>query len=225
EAKYLGFHEIIPGVGAFALRPNNETDASSKISAFIDEVIKNLEDVLSQREQMALSSKHIYSSPPALIVDHKLGDLCRSLAINDENPSDINVLVGYYKSTKHLEWIEKNLVYNIRYGGKHIVNAQMLSSRFLVLYGGGSFRQTHIFEIDSNNGRLLNKTDLLQIKPIKYPSPTNSELYFVFKLKEKIVLENFAFDQTDSIIKKKEKELKSYHPFSISLLELAKIRK
>lgn len=225
DAKYLGFHEIIPGVGAFALRPNNETDASSKISAFIDEVIKNLEDVLSQREQMALSSKHIYSSPPALIVDHKLGDLCRSLAINDENPSDINVLVGYYKSTKHLEWIEKNLVYNIRYGGKHIVNAQMLSSRFLVLYGGGSFRQTHIFEIDSYNGRLLNKTDLLQIKPIKYPSPTNSELYFVFKLKEKIVLENFAFDQTDSIIKKKEKELKSYHPFSISLLELAKIRK
>jgi hypothetical protein len=225
EAKYLGFHEIIPGVGAFALRPNNETDASSKISAFIDEVIKNLEDVLSQREQMALSSKHIYSSPPALIVDHKLDDLCRSLAINDQNPSDINVLVGYYKSTKHLEWIEKNLVYNIRYGGKHIVNAQMLSSRFLVLYGGGSFRQTHIFEIDSNNGRLLNKTDLLQIKPIKYPSPTNSELYFVFKLKEKIVLENFAFDQTDSIIKKKEKELKSYHPFSISLLELAKIRK
>jgi predicted component of viral defense system (DUF524 family) len=226
ETKYLGFHEIIPGVGAFALRPNNETDASSKISAFIDEVIKNLEDVLSQREQMALSSKHIYSSPPALIVDHKLDDLCRSLAINDENPSDINVLVGYYKSTKHLEWIEKNLVYNIRYGGKHIVNAQMLSSRFLVLYGDGSFQQTHIFEIDSNNGRLLNKSDLLQIKPIKYPSKPSSNHYFVFKLKEKIVLENFAFDQTDSIIVDKVKELKaSFHPISISLSELAKIRK
>jgi predicted component of viral defense system (DUF524 family) len=225
ETKFQGFHEIIPGVGAFALRPNNETDASSKISAFIDEVIKNLDNVLSQREQMALSSKHIYSSPPSPIVDHKLDDLCRSLAIKDENPANINVLIGYFKSTKHLEWIEKNLVYNIRYGGNHVVNAQILSSRFLVLYGGGSFRQTHIFEIDSNNGRLLNKSDLLQITPIRYPSPTSSELYFVFKLKEKIVLENFAFDQTDSIIKKKVKELKSYHPVSISLLDLAKIRK
>lgn len=175
---------------------------------------------------MALSSKHIYSSPPALIVDHKLDDLCRSLAINDENPSDINVLVGYYKSTKHLEWIEKNLVYNIRYGGKHIVNAQMLSSRFLVLYGDGSFQQTHIFEIDVNNGQLLTNSDLLKIKPIKYPSQPSSNLYFVFKLKEKIVLENFAFDQTDSIITEKVKELiSSYHPVTISLLELAKIRK
>jgi predicted component of viral defense system (DUF524 family) len=226
ETKYLGFHEIIPGVGAFALRPNNETDASSRISAFIDEVIKNLDDVLSQREQMALTSKYIYSSPPAPIVDHKLDDLCRSLAIKDENPANINVLVGYYKSTKHLEWIEKNLVYNIRYGGNHVVDGQLLSSRFLVLYGGGSFQQTHIFEIDVNKGRLLNQTDLLQIKPIKYPSTPRSNQYFVFKLKEKIFLENFAFDQTDSIITEKVKELiSSYHPVSISLLELAKIRK
>lgn len=226
ETKFRGFHEIIPGVGAFALRPNNETDAITKIDDFIEEVIKNLEDVLSQREQMAMSSKQIYASLPTTISDHKLDDLCRSLAIKEEDPSKINVLVGYYKSIKHLEWIEKNLVYNIRYGGKHIVNAQMLSSRFLVLYGGDSFQQTHIFEIDVNKGRLLNQSDLLQIKPLKYPSKPSSNHYFVFKLKEKIVLENFAFDQTDSIITEKVKELiSSYHPVSISLLELAKIRK
>ncbi len=226
ETSFQGFHEIIPGVGAFALRPSNEEAASNRIDSFISEVINNLEDVLSQREQMALSSKNIYAKSPSKIFDHKLDELCRSLVIDQEDPSRINVLVGYFKSLKHLDWIEKNLVYNIRYGGKHIVDAQMLSSRFLVLYGGGNFRQTHIFEIDIQQGRLTNKTDLLSIQPVPYPTKPSSELYFVFKLKRKIMLDNFAFDQTDSIIEEKVKKLNSsYHPFSISLLELAKIRK
>jgi predicted component of viral defense system (DUF524 family) len=222
--EFKGFHEIIPGVGAFALRPKNENHASKNISDFISNVIENLEDVLSQREQIAKKSRVIYEQKPFEIIDPKLDQLCRELNA-DSNPSETNVLVGYYKNTQHLKWIEKSLLYNIRFGEKYPINADMLSSKYLVMYGNSKFEHTYIYKINSLKSKIMTREDLLKLSPNRYPTTPTQNFYFVFHLEEKIELDAFYFDKESPIIKEKiVKNKLTFMPFNLSLLELAKIR-
>ncbi len=220
---YRGFHEIIPGVGAFSVRPNNETEASTNIKNFINEVIENLENVLSQREQVSRKTQVIYADKPLTIQDSKLDQLCRELS-EESNPYETKVLVGYYKNIKHLSWIENSLMYNIRYGDKYKVNAEMLSSKYLVLYGNNKFEHTYIYELDLSQSKLMRSQELLDLS-YPYPSKPSQSYYFVYKLKRRIELDELNFDEQNQIIKDKLAKSKfTFLPFTLTLSELAQIR-
>lgn len=221
---FRGFHEILPGVGAFSLRPNNEGQASENIKQFIDKIIANLEDVLSQREEMAKSIYKVYAEIPSPIKDSGIDQLCREMQIT-ANHKDIQVLVGYYKNSDHLNWIENNLKYNIRFGEKYQVSGPMLSVKFLVLYGDGGFHQTHIYELDPQSGIIIAKNELKTIGKTSYPGKPSHDFYYLYQLKRKIQLDDFIFNGESEIVKKKLSELKTASlPFTISLSELSKIR-
>jgi predicted component of viral defense system (DUF524 family) len=224
DPPYRGFHEIIPGVGAFSVRPNNETEASTNIKNFIDQVIENLEDVLSQREQVSKKTQMIYGDKPLTIQDSKLDQLCREL--NEvSNPMETRVLVAYYKNEQHLKWIQSNMLYNIRFGEQYPVNGEHLSARFLVLYGNSKFEHTHIFELAESVGRIVSKDALKKTKPISYPGKPSQEYYFLYTLSKKIQLGPFQFDQENKLIKEKlEKSKVNFLPFTLTLKELSEIR-
>lgn len=223
DPPFRGFHEIIPGVGAFSVRPNNETEASKNIKKFIDQVIDNLEDVLSQREQVAQQTKVIYADKPLVIQDSKLDQLCRELNV-ESNFIDTKVLVGYYKNDRHLSWIQNSQYYNIRHGENYEVTAEMLSAKYLVLYGNKKFEHTYIFELDLSKSKLMRDQELLGLSH-PYPSKPSQSYYFVYKLNRKIDLDPFYFDEHSHIIKSKlDKSKFSFLPFTISLSELAQIR-
>jgi predicted component of viral defense system (DUF524 family) len=225
ETKYQGFHEIIPGVGAFALRPNNEKNSSANISKFIDQVIENLEDVLSQRERMARSAEKVYSDKPAKVKsDSKLDSLIRQLG-TAEIIDETYVLIGYCKDEKHKKWIsgdKKKMRYNIRFGNGYEVDGKMAAARYLILYSGKDFLHHEIYKIKPDSAKIYSKDDL---KKNDYQDAHHS-LYFVYELDEKIELDsNYKFDKDSSILREKLSELKSnYRPFTLSLMELDKIR-
>ena len=56
-----GFHEIIPGLGAFPVRPSRTDSGISDLKEFINEVIVHLDDKFSQREQLAEAIHKIHS--------------------------------------------------------------------------------------------------------------------------------------------------------------------
>ena len=220
---YRGFHEIIPGVGAFSVRPNNEGEASENIKQFIDKVIENLEDVLSQRERMARSAKKVYTETYNP-VDPKLDSLIRQLD-SVEIPDETHVLVGYCKDEKHRKWISAdsaNMKYNIRYADGYEVNGKMAAARFLILHTGKEFKHQEIYKIKPDSAKIFTKDEMIKLgyKGASHP------LYFVFELAEKIALDaTYRFDEQSSILSNKLAELKSYYrPFTLNLMELSKIR-
>jgi hypothetical protein len=225
KTNFQGFHEIIPGVGAFALRPNNEKDASENIGNFIDQVIQNLEDVLSQRERMARSAEKVYADKPAKVTsDSKLDSLIRQLG-TVEIIDETYVLVGYCKDEKHKKWIsgdKKKMRYNIRFGDGYEVDGKMAAARYLILYSGKDFLHHEIYKIKPDSAKIYSKDDL---KKNDYQDAHHS-LYFVYELDEKIELDfTYKFDKDSSILTEKLSELKSnYRPFTLSLMELANIR-
>src|SRR5690606_5210109 len=49
---FNGFHEIIPGLGAFSINPSHTHSGVAELSAFLDEVIDHILDRATQRERI-----------------------------------------------------------------------------------------------------------------------------------------------------------------------------
>jgi hypothetical protein len=225
---FQGYHEIIPGVGAFALRPENESIASNNINSFISDIIENLSDVISQRERLAKKKYEIIKEEPIMVGDAELIRLAHQIGLS-ESIDETYVLVGYCKSNNsHFNWISKNKKYNIRFGGKYQVDGKMATAKYLILYekinGEVTFRDNIIFEIDSASTRLISKTDLINLQ---YPSTPIADSYLLYELINEIPLGRYKFSFDDRIKHLKEQLIKNSDrelPFAISIADLLKVR-
>lgn len=226
--KFKGFHEIIPGVGAFSLRPSIEENSTKNIGDFIDEIINNLEDVLSQRERIAKKQYAIIKDKPQLSQDIKLIKIAQEIGLN-EDLDETYVLIGYCKSQKQYDWISsKQRKYNIRFGNNNFIDGKMATAKYLVLYekvgNNIQFKNNIIFELNPSETKLISDQDLIKLN---YPTIPSSNQYLLYTIKNEISLEDFKYNFLDGIKELKNKLLlnsKKELPFAISLIDLLKIR-
>jgi predicted component of viral defense system (DUF524 family) len=224
---YKGFHELIPGVGAFPVRPSSEIENSTSIQSFIDGVIENLEDTISQRERYSRQKRKIFGSKPISLQDQLLKRVAQEIGI-ENSLDDTHVLVGFCKSDEHLNWIRKNHKYNIRFGGGYLVNGEMATAKFLILYrevkNSIEFENGFIFELNSQQSRIVIKDELISLG---YPNPFE-EQYLLYSIQKEIPLANHSFvfnddiqDLKDTFTDHSSRKL----PFAVSLTELLAVRK
>lgn len=115
EQPFRGFHEIIPGLGAFSVNPSSSNDDIKELSNFLDLVIEHLLDRTSQREKLSDETFQIFKKPKSDndVLQERIPEyLDNEKVFADETP----VLIGFYKNEKQLEWILKNNLYNLRTG-------------------------------------------------------------------------------------------------------------
>lgn len=226
--KFKGFHEIIPGVGAFSLRPSIEENSSKNIGDFIDEIIANLEDVLSQRERLSKKQHVIFKDKPEYGVDVELDNLVRKIGIS-EDLDETYVLIGYCKSQKHYNWISSTAnKYNIRFGKDYLIDGKMATAKYLVLYekigNEIQFKNNVLFELNQNETSLVSDQDLLNLN---YPSKPSAKQYLLYTIQNELSLGDFKFDFHDGVKELKDKLSKNSNreiPFAISLADLLKVR-
>jgi hypothetical protein len=224
DPPFRGFHEIIPGVGAFVLRPSNEGEASENIKKFIDQVIENLEDVLSQRELLAKHKYEVLKEKPIKdkSIDEELYAVAREIGLN-ENIHDTYVLVGYCKQgSSHYNWITEKNKYNVRFGNGYEVDGKMASAKFLILYelNGGEvqFKNDALYKLTSKATRLISKDELIH-KEV-YPTSPKEEQYLLYSIEETIQLGQHQFN-FGSLHKG---EFSRKMPFAVSLEMLLRTR-
>ncbi|MDG4946365.1 DUF2357 domain-containing protein [Weeksellaceae bacterium KMM 9713] len=177
----LGFHEIIPGLGAFAIRPNKINNGSKELSDFIDEIINHLLNRVSQREKMSYRTYEIFKNSPK--DGHELNEaLPEPYGVNrDLLPDQTYVLIGYCKSKEHFEWIKNTLLYNFRMNnnkGALKLTQETLKAKYLLLHMKGDKASSKLYRIPKTEYRVTNKNTL---KRLKYPRPTQNS-YLVVKL-------------------------------------------
>lgn len=192
EEKIRRYREIIPGIGAFVLRPEvgrNESVGSVELKLFLQEVALSLQDRLTQHERMAKYQNLVHKDPPVVMSVE-----ARKLLLPEINnelmrpfiPADESIVIGYYKGEEHFEWIRKNF-YNIRLGdvnGALHVDPGVLSAQYVLLHGPGEAKATkHMFKIVPRKSRLIWSSDDFKGKgyPGGFPSGDN---YLMFKLEE-----------------------------------------
>lgn len=211
-----GFHEVVPGLGAFPVSPSNDGDGLQAVEIFIQEVVEHFCDRSSQRESLSYETYQIHKEK----IEDRLHDATfpeKYRGIRSAPPQNITVLVGYYQD-KQKAWIEGKGRYNIpitKKEGLEKYSSAETGAKYLLLHGKGELETGQLWSVISETPALQTKEDLIADG---YPNPSKA-LYFVYSI-EKAEIPEFKDVKWDI---RKLKETKGYGyttPFAISLKQL-----
>lgn len=212
---FKGFHELIPGLGAFAIRPKEGENGTAELSDFIDKIIAHFNNMASQQRRHSNKTYEIHKEITPKIINEPL----------PENiiPDETYVLLGFYKSPQHLEWILENSIYNtrVKYDSDFFLTPEIIGAKYLLLHNGGKGPSELFYRIKNEGPQLISKKEML-FKT--YPN-ASQDTYLCFSF-EKVKVDGFTRKNWDF------SELKSYRnlkyrtmPVAVSLSELMSINK
>jgi predicted component of viral defense system (DUF524 family) len=181
DEPFRGFHELIPGLGAFVIKPNKDDKDKEYLKTFIRKVIANFIDRASQREHTAIKVYDIHQKSK-LDSDTLNEPLPEYISNKKLIPSETFVLVGYYKDDIHLSWIKDEGFYNVRYGDKYDLSTNEIGAQYLLLYSKDQTESTLFFKLKSNGAKVYTKSELK--KDLKYKTTPSQEMYLVYQLEE-----------------------------------------
>jgi predicted component of viral defense system (DUF524 family) len=183
---FQGFHEVLPGLGAFALRPGNGTNALQK---FLHDVVDHVCDRTTARERQTYETYQSYQHKgPTLAQEARA--LYSAVPEQWESgkrhtpPADTHVLVGWYKDAAHLQWILSQGLYNFRMGateGGLRLTPEVVGAQYVLLHGEDGLAFPGLLRVQhaAQGPSLMNKQQLIDQG---YPSVPSREAYLVFEV-------------------------------------------
>ena len=132
--KYPRYHEVLPGIGAFVLRPSDDGHASSasagKLAAFLEDVIDHVAAQGTAAERARYWTDASYGDPTVRRFPYRRG--------LDRPPADTSIVLAFVKSSDHLHWIRTNRRYVMRADstrrGAVTVGSAELAAQYVLLY-------------------------------------------------------------------------------------------
>tara|TARA_B110000114_G_C14966750_1_gene346669 strand:- start:147 stop:917 length:771 start_codon:yes stop_codon:yes gene_type:complete len=220
-----GFHEILPGLGAFSIKPSENTNETIHLENFLREVLKHFLNNASQRENIASKSYYIHKNENPNIISEPIPEY-----INGQKliPDDTHVLVGFYNTQEQYDWIKKGK-YNFRMGsgnGSLILDKETVSASYLLLHTHGDKSSGNIWKITSNGPKVYTR---LNLEKKGYPKAEKQKDYE----KNYLVIDIEQVDKTEfNNYEWNFKKLENYssghasaRPFTATLTELINVKK
>lgn len=223
-----GFHEIIPGLGAFSINPTGQDNDISELSKFIDLVIKHLLDRASQRENITNKAHQVYR---ILKEDNKAlhEPIPEYLDGKKLMPDDTFVLVGYATTNERFKWYEENKKYVFRMDeemGSLELNNEVVNAKYLLLRRSGKANASDLYEIKSKGPKVFSS---IHLDKLEYPPSKKPKDYYLAIEIQKVTateFENVSWDFKELEEYKKIIEIitNPYSqvgiPFTVTLTEL-----
>ncbi|MCD7936989.1 MAG: DUF2357 domain-containing protein, partial [Tannerellaceae bacterium] len=175
---FSNYHELLPGLGAFAISPSKSKKGTEGLKDFLNAVVGQLLNRASQWEKI---SYHVYDAlkePNTMVVKEKLPEPYGKN--RDLVPDETFVLIGFYKNKAHKDWITDNFLYNTRTDnnpGSLPLNEQTTKARYLLLHGHGETKASLLYKLDKEGPKIYSKELLLEKG---YPEPS-LPFYIVYK--------------------------------------------
>lgn len=186
------FFEILPGIGAFVLRPDKSgAKGVSELERFISSVADSLVNRVTQREHM--SNLEMLIRKPGAVTYAALSADARRANIPTYNsngkpfiPAEETALIGYVRGQAHLDWIANTGLYNFRAGnrsGALDLTADILKADYLLLHGNGP-GILKILKIDRAAGiRIATGVELVKKG---YPFTPGGDLYLLITVGDEV---------------------------------------
>ena len=156
-----GFHEVVPGLGAFSIRPGHWEKDSVPLKQFIADVKAHMLDRTSQREKMSYYYHSLYKKENETVIMENMPEPVHEN--RDFLPDETNVIVAYYKSQEHLDWILQNHMYNMRAGddkGSMPLDNKLINARYILLHNGQESQ--HLIKIVKSGPKVYTRSQLIQ---------------------------------------------------------------
>lgn len=179
-----GFHELIPGLGAFTVRPSKSNDGTFELKKFLREVINHFMNRASQRERYLFKTFETFVDKPGVPLKESLpesiGKFHRLI------PDDTFVLIGYCRKPQ-FEWILDKGLYNTRLynsgtlsgNGSIIIDEKIAGAKYLLLHMEKEVISNKLFRIVPVGPRIFSKEEMVEAK---YPSEPKNAPYLVFNV-------------------------------------------
>ncbi len=220
--KLKGFHEILPGLGAFCLNPKSVENDSRELELFLQDIVEHLQNRASQRERMSYHTYEIYGSEPTVVCEpmpEPYGEN-RNLI-----PEETFVLLGSYKNEDHLKWILNNKIYNARTGtrnGSLRLKQEITAAKYVLLHRDD---QQLLLRLSDKGPRIMSKEDL-EKKPFGNLYSPSTLYYVVFDLSASEAEDEFKDVKWDTSRMENDGIIKKGHlsaePRGVSMVELMK---
>jgi predicted component of viral defense system (DUF524 family) len=168
QKPFTEYHELLPGLGAFVLRPKHdgETTGLKGLKQFLVDVFDHVATRLTQHERGRYWLEAVYGNRQFFPSEGTT-----SVALPS---ADTSVLLGYVKSAEHWEWILRYQTYNVRAEGRPggvSATEELLYSQLLVLYCPSTDRV--------GVARIVNNPSVVSMQSMMrtgYPDPRSSYL-------------------------------------------------
>ncbi len=228
-----GFHEIVPGLGAFSIRPGHWKEDSIYLKQFLAEVKAHLLDRTSDREKLSYYEYDIHLKPNKTMMMESLPEA--EGENRDFLPDETSVIIAPYRDQRHLDWILNNHFYNMRAGdvnGSVQLNNDVINARYVLLHDGK--HSNRLIRIVKGGPKVYTRTQLLLMgypQYLKKDGTIDTEkeqneadrIYLVFELfKNNNVekeLQEYAWDMNRVLPSQKMKSL----PYAEKLVKLIKL--
>jgi predicted component of viral defense system (DUF524 family) len=169
------FTELLPGLGAFPLRPGVDESASGArdLEQFLAAVLEHVSHQASRHERDRFWSRAINSGTSAISGHH-----IAPVSFLDRPPADTDVLLGYIRGPEQRMWIERTRSYNVRADSRRgavALGSRELSAPLLLLYERGEDSLQIVALGRTGVWRAIDRDEL---ELSGYPQP-HGRLYFV----------------------------------------------
>lgn len=224
---FQGFHELLPGLGAFAVKPgaDGEGIGLSHLSRFIDDAITHVCNRATAREQNSFNRFHVYSESPAILqmeIGRPIPERDSITAIRTPPPIEQTVLVGWYENQEHLDWIVRSGLYNFRAGdrnGSIRLAPEIVQAEYLLLHTHKSTSAPGLWRIQKRGPRLFSNAELLKRG---YPRESTSDaIYAVFDIAPDLFYVSWSWDYSKLPGRKTGRS--SAEPFTVKLVDVLAI--
>lgn len=212
----IGFHEILPGLGAFAVSPKQGINETQYLEKFLQKILSHFLNRASQRENIAAKTYQITKDGKSETLKESIPEY-----INDEKliPDETYVLVGFYNSPEQYKWITKNKKYNFRMGsgnGSLVLDEETVKANYLLLHTHKEKSSGDLWKIKSKGPKVYSKANMIKNG---YPNPSQ-DYYLVIDI-EKINPSEFKNVKWDfRNLQKYNSKHASAKPSTTSLSEL-----
>jgi hypothetical protein len=231
DEPFRGFHELIPGLGAFVIKPNKGDNDKEHLKTFIRKVVSNFIDRTSQREHTAIKVYNIHKEKKDdnNVLNEPMPEYLDSSKTEKLIPNETYVIVGYCKNNSNIDWYKKVGKYNFRMDddkGSLSLENNVVNAKYLLLRESGKETANKMFKIKSKGPKVFKGSSLLG-----YTTNNLKDYYLVVEI-EKLESTDFngaSFNFKD-LEKYKEINAKNNHvtasgiPFAVSLTELMRVK-
>lgn len=213
-----GFHEVLPGLGAFALRAGA---GSAALKAFLIEVVAHVCNRASASEQQSFATWRNYRNAPGVEEPTPLYTVMpeRSSTGKDRHtpPRQSFVLAGWCKDDAHWAWIQAHGLYNFRMDsarGSLTLSPEVTGASYLLLHGPDGAARPGLLRIKqpSVGPRVFSRQALMELA---YPGQPTRPHYLVFDVEPCDEFANVAWDY--AALADKPGGAATGQPFAISL--------
>lgn len=228
---WRGYHELLPGLGAFAVRPDESGHAKGieAVEKFLDEAIKQVTNRTTRLSHARYGQRRASESAAIVVEEHQPvygGNRILDWVFTNEaglaTAAETTVLCGVVRDEDHLEWVKTGEHYNFRFdkdrdGYLPSLIPDFPKAELVMLFRTNGEPIPHLWKISAPCWE-VDKKEL--VDSYEYPRPPTGERYMLFPVEIHSDAMNWSRPKLESLRSWPEARRKKGLPFQLTLKEV-----